>query len=611
MPFMSDTRVTRATLGGTAVDLMSFDDAVGAIIARATDRDASPLGVISANLDHVQHFGRGGRWAGSLDYGPEMDWLTLVDGAPLRAEARRLTGRTWPRLAGSDLIGPLLDGAVRKGLRVGFLGGSPETQRQLRDKIAAERPELVVAGWWSPDRETLSSPVASGELADEVARAGLDMLVVGMGKPRQELWIARYGARTGARVLLAFGAVVDFLAGRITRAPSWVSRIGFEWAWRLMLEPARLANRYLVDGPEAYLRLRRASHAGAPEHLPTMPKPATGYKAVHHDSSGTFRKTDEPADVAVVIVTYNNAHDVGPLLESLRAEAVGQSLKVIVADNASQDDTLLELARYPDVIALPTGGNLGYAGGINAAMEKVGRATAVLVLNPDLRVQAGAIAAMRARMAVSGAGIVVPALFDEDGTVYPSLRREPTISRSMGDALFGRRLRHRPGWLSELDYFEESYLHPHLIEWATGAALLVDADIVEAVGNWDERFFLYSEETDFFRRARDVGASIWFEPGARMQHRRGGSGASPQLTALMAINRIRYAEKHLAPYQSLAIRASVVLAEVARSYQANHRPAALASLSRRRWDLLPQAVTDSSKNSRGLSSGCSIYPGTQ
>ncbi|MFJ4169519.1 WecB/TagA/CpsF family glycosyltransferase [Paenarthrobacter sp. NPDC089714] len=572
-------------LGGSSVRLMEFPEAVRFIMDRATHLGTPPLGVCSANLDHIRHFGTGSRWAGTMA-GPAVEWLTLIDGAPLAVEAERLTGKPWPRLAGSDLVGPLLDEAERRGLRVGFLGGSGQAQQLIRQRFAADRPGLAIAGWWAPDRSEISDPEASRRLAGEIAASDADLLVVGLGKPRQELWITEYGHLTGAKVLLAFGAVVDFLAGRITRAPAWVAGHGFEWAWRLMLEPRRLAHRYLVDGPEAYLHLRRDSGlsaasgmtraVGQPAHAPLQ-------------APGTFASAEDQADIAVVVVTYNNADDIGPLIESLRAETATQTLKVVVADNSPNGDTMAALADHPDVIAKSTGGNLGYAGGINVGLRAAGPAGAFLILNPDLRVERGAVAALRRRMAASGAGAVVPVLLDDDGSVYPSLRREPSILRALGDAAMGSRLPGRPGWLSEMDFDAESYKYAHAVEWATGAALLIDARVAEAVGEWDEQFFLYSEETDFCRRVRELGFPIWFEPSARMWHERGGSGSSAQLSALMSVNRVRYAEKHLGRGRSGAFRLAVLGSEIARLGKPGHREAAVALLSRRRWASLPHA----------------------
>ena len=206
----------------------------------------------SANLDHIHHFGTGGRWHGVLEQSEasgRVRWLTLLDGAPVVAHAHRMAGRQWPRLAGSDLIGPLLDAAAVAGLRVGFLGGTKENQDLLRAALSTHRPDLRVSGCWAPRREVLASAYESRRLAGEIRVAGVDLLVVGLGKPRQELWIAEYGHLTGAGALLAFGAVIDFLAERVSRAPAWLSAHGLEWSYRLALEPRRLSRRYLLHGP--------------------------------------------------------------------------------------------------------------------------------------------------------------------------------------------------------------------------------------------------------------------------------------------------------------------------------------------------------------------------
>ncbi len=578
------------SLGGVPVKLMEFNAAVEHILGRAVEAGAPPLGVCSANLDHIRHFGAGGRWSNTLDQAGTVEWLTLIDGAPLATEARRLTGRAWPRLAGSDLVGPLLDEAGLRGLSVGFLGGSAEAHNLIRENFAVDRPNLAVAGWWAPARTTLNDDAASRQLALGISEAAPDILVVGLGKPRQELWISEYGHLTGAKVLLAFGAVVDFLAGHVRRAPSWISSNGLEWAWRLAMEPRRLSRRYLVDGPEAYFRLRRDSSLSVPPWTPSIRLASVVPERVPSRAPGTFVSSSATADLAIVIVTYNNADDVGPLILGLRKEAVNQSIKVVVADNSANDLTRTELARHPDVTVVSTGGNLGYAGGINAALARAGEAGAYLILNPDLRVEKGAIRAMLKRLNESGAGMVVPMLLDDDGSVYPSLRREPGILRALGDAALGSHFKARPGWLSEMDFDEESYRHGHQVDWATGAALLVSAEAAKVVGAWDERFFLYSEETDYCHRLRASGYSIWFEPAARMWHTRGGSGASPQLAALMSVNRVRYAEKYFNRSRVLAFRCAVLVAEVVRLNKPGHLVAVWALASKRRRDLLPHAV---------------------
>ena len=573
------------TLGGAAVKLLSCDEALGTILQRAKSSGGLPLAVASANLDHVKHFGQGGRWADIMERNDSLEWLTLLDGAPLVKRAEKVTGYSWPRLAGSDLIRPVLDGAEKAGVSIGFLGGAEEAQAEIRAKLASSHPELAVSGCWAPEREVLSDTAASADLAAQIAASRTDILVVCLGKPRQELWMSEYGHLTSAKVMLAFGAVVDFLAGRMRRAPALAQNLGMEWAWRLAIEPKRLANRYLVEGPEAYVKLRNFSALGR-AHLPQAAKPL-----VCEDQplgTGGFSSPEEHTDVAVLVVTYNNQRDLPMLLESLKAETAEQSVKVIVADNSPDPSTLLTLRDYPDVYAFSTGGNLGYSGAINAAMKRAGQARSFLILNPDTRIETGAVRAMRQRMAASGAGVIVPLLRDDDGSVYRSLRREPSVTRAFGDALMGSRLSGRPGWLAEMDFDQESYLHPHKVDWATGAALLIRSDVAEAVGEWDEEYFLYSEETDFMHRVRSAGLEIWFEPSARMLHSRGGSGSSPALEALMAANRIRYVRKFHTPGYARAFRAAVVLSALLRSPLPRRRGLLAAVTHERGWADLPR-----------------------
>jgi bacterial polymer biosynthesis proteins, WecB/TagA/CpsF family len=576
----------RIVLGGTFVDLRGSDEAVACIRSRASIRGALPLAVCSVNLDHIHHFGQGGRWSGVLDAvgepdsaGRSIEWLNLIDGAPLAAQASRITGRRWPRLAGSDLIGPILAGAEQDGTTVGFVGGQESTHVLLRQQLALRYPDLLVSGFWAPTREDLGDSVRARDLAMAVADSGTDLVVVGLGKPRQELWIVEHGAATGAGVLLAFGAVLDFLAGRIERAPGWVSRHGIEWAWRLAMEPRRMAKRYLVEEPPAYLTVRRTRD------------PAIMSPAVAQDQpAARFVGPAGHADVVVIIVSYNSAQHIGALLASLRALCRQLRLRVVVADNGSTDGTQDLLAAEDDIIMVEPGGNRGYAGGINAAYRHAGDADAVLVLNPDLIVEPGSLQAMRRRLRESDAGAVVPRLLDQDGSTYPSLRREPTVLRTTGDALFGSRRPGRPEWLSEIDRDPESYQHAHQVDWATGAAVLIRRDVADAVGEWDEQFFLYSEETDYLRRVRESGATVWYEPMARVQHVRGGSGSSIDLDALLAVNRVRYARKHRSAAYAAAIRGAVILHEVLRFSQPQHRAILRIVAWRGSWKRLPHNV---------------------
>jgi GT2 family glycosyltransferase len=309
------------------------------------------------------------------------------------------------------------------------------------------------------------------------------------------------------------------------------------------------------------------------------------------DSAGaSFAGPEDDADAAVVIVTYNSAADIDRLLASLRREARRSSLRVIVADNHSGDNTVAIASRHPDVLVFRTAGNVGYAAGINAARAHIGNARSVLVLNPDLVVEPGAIRALLDRVEHSAAGVVVPRILEDSGATYESLRREPTLMRAIGDALFGSHLPFRPGWLSEMVHGRAAYRGAHTAEWATGAALLIRRDVSDSVGGWDERFFLYSEEVDYFRRVRDAGEVVWFEPEAVVRHSQGGSGTSAALMALMAVNRVRYIEKGHGVVYAGAYRLVVILDSLLRCSQPDHRESLRFLLRRRSWSSLPRAT---------------------
>lgn len=323
-----------------------------------------------------------------------------------------------------------------------------------------------------------------------------------------------------------------------------------------------------------------------------MPSTGSGSSSGVSDRLGDsvgFAGPRDDADVAVLIVTFQNGREIAPLINSLRAEARDQRLRVVVADNASTDDTLRKLAAYPDVVVCETGGNLGYAAGVNVAARHAGDVGALLVLNADLEVSPGSIWKLRQRQSAVGAGVVVPRIWDSRGQTYLSLRREPSLLRGLGDAVFGGRWSTRPAALSEIVRSPRVYDEARIIDWATGAALLIDRDVARRVGDWDESFFLYSEETDFLRRVREKGATIWYEPEAVVRHSQGGSGSSVALDALMAVNRIRYAAKHSGRSGAFLTRVVVALHELARSMESSHRTVLRVVLSKRAWVALPKA----------------------
>jgi N-acetylglucosaminyldiphosphoundecaprenol N-acetyl-beta-D-mannosaminyltransferase len=210
--------------------------------------------VASANLDHVTNFG-GGSAGDQLDPGRMDDWLVLLDGQPMVLAARMLTGVRYPRLAGADLLPALLSFAEADHRRVAFLGGHPSVRAPLVAALRERWPQLLVVGHWTPERSALLDPDTSRQLAESIAKSEPSLVVVGLGKPLQERWLARHGRETGAPLAVAFGAAIDFTAGTVRRAPVWLQTSGLEWSYRLVREPRRMSRRYLLQGPPAMRRV--------------------------------------------------------------------------------------------------------------------------------------------------------------------------------------------------------------------------------------------------------------------------------------------------------------------------------------------------------------------
>ena len=247
------------------------------------------------------------------------------------------------------------------------------------------------------------------------------------------------------------------------------------------------------------------------------------------------------ADVGVVVVTHNSAAVVTDLLASLPPALGPLTAEVVVVDNGSSDDTVDLLRGRPGVQVVETDNN-GYSSGINLGVGHLSPDVPVLVLNPDVRLAPGSVAVLLDRLAQPHVGIVAPRITDLDGTLKFSLRRAPTLLRSIGLAFTGH------PWLSESVKDPSAYDHPHTVSWATGAALLVSRQCHEELGGWDERFFLYSEETDLSLRARDRGWLTVYEPGATAEHVGSASGWNSRLYAMQILNRVRlFSSRHSAP----------------------------------------------------------------
>lgn len=236
----------RFRIGQVHVDRITLAGAVDAIEALIHARRGGV--VVTPNVDHVVLADRHRAFREAYAAAD----LSLADGKPI-VWASHLLGAPVPeKVSGSDLVLPLLDRAAARGWRVYLLGGGPGVAEEAAERLARERG-VHIAGTAAPRLAPLTGlPVdaAAADAPDAVRRARPDLVLVAFGAPKQEVWMHEHRHALAPAVLAGVGASLDFLAGRVRRAPRRISNAGLEWLWRLAQEPSRLWRRYLLDDPQ-------------------------------------------------------------------------------------------------------------------------------------------------------------------------------------------------------------------------------------------------------------------------------------------------------------------------------------------------------------------------
>ena len=232
----------RVRIGRIWIDAVTFDGALEAISGLVGRGQGGS--VFTPNVDHVVTAEDDADFRAAY----EAVSLSLPDGKFIVWAARWLGTPIPEKVSGSDLIEPLMHLAGRSGWRVFLLGGAPGVA-----EAAAERARrdfgVQVVGTASPFIRLDGTAADLEQGLDEVAATRPDLVLVAMGAPKQERWIHHNRERLGGAVAAGLGASLDFVIGRIDRAPPWISNAGLEWLYRLAREPRRLAHRYLVKDP--------------------------------------------------------------------------------------------------------------------------------------------------------------------------------------------------------------------------------------------------------------------------------------------------------------------------------------------------------------------------
>ena len=256
---------SRVDLFGVAIDAVCMDEAVRRVLSWIDEPFGECRYIVTPNADHTvmlqEHDGLRSAYRGAS--------MVLADGFPVIL-ASRLLGRRLPeRVAGSDLVPALFAAAdPARPLRTFLLGAAPGVADRAAERIRGEAAwqGVEIVDTYSPPLGFEHDDVEQERILARIRAARPDLLVIGLGAPKQELWMHKHRGKIEAPVALCVGATIDFLAGEKTRAPKWLQRIHLEWFYRMMSEPRRLFWRYAKDAwifPQLVWREWRSSLVNA------------------------------------------------------------------------------------------------------------------------------------------------------------------------------------------------------------------------------------------------------------------------------------------------------------------------------------------------------------
>lgn len=256
------------------------------------------------------------------------------------------------------------------------------------------------------------------------------------------------------------------------------------------------------------------------------------------------------ADVAIVVVSTNEAQWLKPCLSRIYEHAGNASVEVIVVDNSSTDGTreVVE-SNFPDAVVVNSPNN-GFAYGNNRGLERAD-ARYLLLLNPDTEVIEGTfdelVDQMDERPEIGLAGV---RQITGDGRLCVTMRRFPSVARALGEALFSERWPLHPSWSGERVLDLRRYGHEQECDWTSGSFMLVRREALTSAGLLDERFFLQCEEPDLCLRIKRAGWQVRHLPSMTIVHHAQKGGVMPRMVAQETYARKQYARKHFGRVQS-------------------------------------------------------------
>lgn len=223
------------------VDNLTMDEALVAIDELIQQNKNAY--VVTPNVDHIVRLEQGGEF---LEAYRDAD-LVLTDGKPLVWISKWYGTPIKEKISGSDLFPRLCELAARKGYTMFFLGAAEGVAARAADNLMLKYPGLQVVGTYSPPYGFEKDEQETKKIKEMITEKKPHILIVGLGTPKQELFIKHHGEELGVPLSLGLGASLDFEAGNVKRAPKWMSDHGLEWFYRVIQEPKRMFKRYFID----------------------------------------------------------------------------------------------------------------------------------------------------------------------------------------------------------------------------------------------------------------------------------------------------------------------------------------------------------------------------
>jgi N-acetylglucosaminyldiphosphoundecaprenol N-acetyl-beta-D-mannosaminyltransferase len=233
----------RVTICGVTYDNVTRDEAVSQI--ESFIRRGGHHMVCTPNADHIVQVRTDEEFRQII---ANAD-LVVSDGMAV-VYASQILGTPLKMLVGGRLLLPILtERSATEGYRIFLLGGSsPRVAEAATARLLASYPKGKIVGCYSPPHMPEFDDAETAKMLDKVNQSGADVLVVCLGSPKQEKWIARNLQHIEASVSIGIGVAMDMLAGEVRQPPAWVTEVGLEWLYRTLQEPKRMLKRYLLNG---------------------------------------------------------------------------------------------------------------------------------------------------------------------------------------------------------------------------------------------------------------------------------------------------------------------------------------------------------------------------